>query len=56
MRVPEAQHDPAVDLAAEIPRMDDRADVGDDEEVEHPVGAGFDVDFDFGKARHVGLR
>ena len=36
--------------------MDDGADVGDGEEIEHPVCAGFDVDFDFGEARDVRLR
>ena len=48
--------DAAEDLAAEVARVDHRADVGDREEVEHAVDAGLDVDFDFGKPRDVRLR
>ena len=36
--------------------MDDRADVGVGEKIYNLVLAGFNIDFDFGEARDVGMR
>ncbi len=56
VRVPESQHHAAQDLAAQVARVNDCSHVGDCEEVEDFVHAGFDVDLDLGKPGDVGLR
>ena len=56
VRVPEPQHDAAQDLAAKASRVNDGPAIGDRDEVEDFVGAGFDVDLDLGEPGDVGLR
>jgi hypothetical protein len=47
--VPDAQHGAAQNLAAQRLGVNHRADIGDSEKVGDLVGAGFDIDLDFGE-------
>src|SRR5882724_3710395 len=54
-RVANAQRRPAEYLAAERMWMDHRADVRVGKKIHNIVLAGFDIDFDLGEARHIGM-
>src|ERR1700679_3862435 len=55
-RMSDAQDRTAEHLTTQRSGMDDRADVGRGEEVNDVVFAGFDVDFNLGKAGDVRIR
>ena len=50
----DAQDRTAQHLTTQSSGMDYGADIGGSEEVDNEVFAGFDVDFNFGEAGHVG--
>ena len=54
--VANAQHRTPEYLAAKCAGMDDRPDIGGGEEIHDVILAGFHIDFDLGKASHVGKR
>ena len=54
--VTDSQHRPAENLAAQRPRVKDRAHIRYAQVIQNFVCAGFQVDFYFGETGHVGVR